>query len=151
MSNTNTSNSAGGAGGSTSSASYGQKFWEWTTKPEVDRKRWSAEWWADAVLKCTVFAITGTSSVTLVRPALAKVGIVGSLKDGPWSYRFLSLILVSPIYTLILLTVGTLAGRHTFFAKVAQRMWRRFLPAKWVEKLLCSPGVASALKKGSTK
>ncbi|CAD7944906.1 unnamed protein product [Amoebophrya sp. A120] len=122
-----------------------ERFWAWTTKAEPERARWSQDWWLDGLLKCTVFAITGTSSVTLVRPALAKVGLVGSLKDGPNSYRVLSIFLVSPVYTLILLTVGTLAGRHTYFAKMAQKMWRRFLPARWVDKMLCPP--ACVLKK----
>ncbi|CAD7945850.1 unnamed protein product [Amoebophrya sp. A25] len=114
-------------------------FWRWTTRDHEEHKRWSRGWFLDALIKCTVFAITGTTSVTLVRPALAKCGVQGSLKDGPNSYRVLSLTVVSPIYTVILLTIGTVAGRHNFFANVAQRMWRRFLPQRWVDKMLCPP------------
>ena len=74
-------------------------------------------------LLCTVFGITGSTSMYLVRPVLPKIGIKGSWKEGPWSYRIGSFVLVSPVYTLILLTVGSLAGRHNFFAAMARKMW----------------------------
>jgi hypothetical protein len=72
---------------------------------------------------CTVFAVTGSSSIYLVRPVLPKLGLQGSFREGPWSYRIGSVLLVSPVYTLILLTVGSAAGRHNFFAAMARKMW----------------------------
>ena len=50
------------------------------------------------------------------------------MMDGPWSYRIASFILVTPIYTVILMLVGTASGQHAFFLNVAQRMWSRLLP-----------------------
>ena len=47
--------------------------------------------------------------------------ITGSMRDGPWSYRVLSVVLVSPIYASFLVTFGTLAGRHIFFASMARK------------------------------
>lgn len=98
------------------------------------------------VYKCLLFAITGSSSVALVRPLLKKyLGLEGSLKDGPNSYRVLSIILVSPVYTLILLTVGTLGGRHQFFARIAIRMWGRLVPRWILERYaVCGPAQASS-------
>ncbi|CAN0143631.1 unnamed protein product, partial [Phaeothamnion confervicola] len=109
-------------------------------RPIPAHPRWSTPWWREQALLCTVFAITGSSSVALVRPALKSItGIEGTLRDGPWSYRFASVMLVSPVYTLILLTLGTAAGRHTFFANMARRMWGRFLPPPLRAKVGCTP------------
>ena len=52
----------------------------------------------------------------------------GSMKEGPWSYRIGSLVIVSPIYSVVLLTVGTLAGRHRFFARMSYKIMGRFVP-----------------------
>ena len=64
----------------------------------------------------------------MVRPALKKAGFEGSMKEGPWSYRIGSLVIVSPIYSVMLVTFGTLAGRHRFFAQMAYKIMGRFVP-----------------------
>ena len=46
------------------------------------------QWYREMILLSTVFAITGSSTMFLVRPAVSEVlGLQGSMKDGPWSYR----------------------------------------------------------------
>jgi hypothetical protein len=50
---------------------------------------------------------------------------VGSFKEGPWSYRIVSLVAMMPIYSLLLVSFGTLAGRHVYFKKFAANMWTR--------------------------
>ena len=50
----------------------------------------------------------------------------GSFKDGPWSYRIVSLIVMMPVYSALLVSFGTLAGKHAFFKKFAIRMWTRY-------------------------
>lgn len=50
------------------------------------------------------------------------------MKDGPWSYRIASVVLVTPIYSCILVAVGTAFGQQAFFLKMAQRIWSRFIP-----------------------
>ena len=84
-----------------------------------------------------VFGVTGSSSLLVVRPMLKKVGFEGSMKEGPWSYRIGSILLVSPAYACILLTLGTLAGRHAYFAGMAQKMLQRFVPRKVGSKIAC--------------
>jgi hypothetical protein len=112
----------------------GQKFWQWTTKP---RPYWTKNV-REGAITFTVFGVTGSSSVYFVRPAVEKVfGIKGTLIDGPNEYRIVSLLCVSPIYALILGVTGTLAGRHTYFAKMSAKILGRFLPKKASEKLLC--------------
>ena len=118
----------GGRGFSSSSPS---SFWSWTTQ---QRPSWRESKVEAAVLFC-VFGVTGSSSVYFVRPCLKSLGIEGSMKDGPWSYRILSFLLVSPIYSVILITVGTLAGRHRYFSNMGLKILKRFVPGRVGEKL----------------
>ncbi|GAB5366196.1 hypothetical protein AAMO2058_001124100 [Amorphochlora amoebiformis] len=126
---------------SSSLSSIRSRFWKWTTQP---RPSWR-ESGKEAGVLFIVFGITGTASVTLVRPALKyTLGLEGSLKDGPWSYRIGSLLLVSPVYACMLLGIGTLAGRHNFAAKMFKRIMGRFLPASVTSALVCPQGAARA-------
>ena len=101
-----------------------ERFWAWTTQP---RPSWREDR-TEAAVAFVVFGVTGSTSVAVVRPALKAAGVEGSMVEGPNSYRVLSLVLVSPFYALILLTFGTLAGRHLFFAGMAEKIVGRFLP-----------------------
>ena len=87
------------------------------SKNETFLQRWLAhkdipprgtlKWYGEMVLICTVFAITGTSTMVIVRPAVSNVlGLEGSLKDGPWSYRICSLVIMTPLYSAMLVVVG---------------------------------------------
>ncbi len=53
---------------------------------------------------------------------------IGSMIDGPWSYRIAYICLITPAYTALLLTFGTLAGRREFFMNMTKKMWGRFIP-----------------------
>ena len=112
-----------------SSSSATERFWKWTSQSR-EHKKYSSGWWTEGLIICTVFAVTGSSSLMFVRPALRTVGVEGDMWNGPWSYRIASLLIVTPIYSLILLTVGTLAGRHKQFAKQTLKIWGRVLPKK---------------------
>ncbi len=99
----------------------------------------------------------------LVRPMIQPIVGEGSFKEGPWRYRILSILMVTPMsvpfagrswpliaaglraahtarahalcsYSLILMLVGTAAGRHHYFKQVVLRMWGRFLPARFFAK-----------------
>mmetsp|Transcript_3246 Transcript_3246/g.7302 ORF Transcript_3246/g.7302 Transcript_3246/m.7302 type:complete len:141 (+) Transcript_3246:38-460(+) len=110
------------------------RFWAWTTK---SRPHWTTDP-VEGVICCTVFAITGTGSVQLVRPALKSVtGIEGNMIEGPWSYRITSLVSVTPIYATVLTILGTLSGRHVFFAGMAQKIVGRLCPP--LKKQMCEP------------
>ena len=125
-----TGQNAGGSGGG------GNRFWAWTTQ---QRPHWRDSPVEAAVLFC-VFGITGSSSVALVRPFLKNtIGLEGTWRDGPWSYRIGSLVLVSPIYATVLIFTGTIAGRHMYFATMGRKILGRFLPRKLGEKIGCEP------------
>ena len=106
-----------------------RRFWTWSTQI---RPSWR-ECPTEAAVAFVTFGITGSTSAAVVRPALSAMGLKGSLREGPWSYRVGTVVLVSPIYALILLTVGTLAGRHRFFANLSGKIWRRM----WLPRLPC--------------
>jgi hypothetical protein len=107
------------------------QFWRWTTK---ERPHWR-ESPSEAVVAIAVFGVTGTTSVTLVRPTLKSAGLEGSMTEGPWSYRILSVLAISPIYATMLITFGTLAGRHRFFATMGKKIWGRFVPRSWTDRI----------------
>ena len=56
-------------------------------------------------------------------------GIEGSFRDGPNSYRVISLVAMMPVYSCLLVSFGTIFGRHHYFKRFATRMWTRILPA----------------------
>eukprot|EP00928_Gymnodinium_smaydae_P098157 TRINITY_DN9068_c0_g1_i1.p2 TRINITY_DN9068_c0_g1~~TRINITY_DN9068_c0_g1_i1.p2 ORF type:complete len:247 (-),score=61.45 TRINITY_DN9068_c0_g1_i1:70-810(-) len=123
-----------------------QRFWSWTTQP---RPSWR-ESKSEAAVVFVVFGLTGSTSVALVRPVFTSVtGIEGSMKEGPWSYRIGSLLLVSPVYALVLITFGTLSGRHLFFANMGKKILGRFVPRSWSSHLQCAPAAAKATSAGA--
>ena len=93
-------------------------------------------WYMEMTLLCTVFAISGTSTMVLVRPAVSDIlGLRGSMKDGPWSYRLCSLFIMTPIYPLVLVSVGTAFGRHAYFRHFGVKMFTRFgIPPELMDK-----------------
>lgn len=122
-----------------------QRFWSWTTQ---QRPHWKNDYKEAAVL-FVVFGITGSSSVALVRPFLKNVfHMEGSLKDGPNSYRVFSILLVSPIYACVLLAVGTVFGRHNYFANMSRKILGRFIPSQNLKsKIVCKQAFEKNAKK----
>jgi len=112
------------------------QFWKSYLQPKPMPERWSAAWYREMVLVCTVFAITGSSTMVLVRPAVSNgLGLKGSMKDGPWSFRICSLVVMTPIYATLLVLVGTVFGRHAYFRHFSVKMWSRFgIPPEMIDK-----------------
>jgi len=91
--------------------------------------RYSSRWWWEKLVVCVVFAVTGSTTAYFVRPFVEKVlHLQGSLWEGPWAYRVAYVVTITPIYSLLLVIVGTLFGRHAFFKRFAKRMWTRMIP-----------------------
>ena len=127
--------------------------------PRAEHARYSRWWWWDQAVVMLVFACTGSSTAFVVRPLLSNYAgygygppiarfpppltdffalssrsvvcrsVEGSFKDGPNSYRVISLVAMMPIYSCLLVAFGTAFGRHHYFKRFALNMWRRFLPA----------------------
>jgi hypothetical protein len=101
----------------------------------------TADWlhWSIILL---VFSITGTLSVVLSRFLLHNVlHLEGGLLSGPWPYRIAYLVLVPPFYSVTLVMVGTLFGKHVYFRRRVLRMWGLLLPS----------GIWSLSKAGSNR
>ncbi|KNC77629.1 hypothetical protein SARC_09910 [Sphaeroforma arctica JP610] len=101
----------------------------------------------DILVACIVFAITGSSAAYFVRPTLRYIvsstflgpflGLdeASSLVAGPWAFRVMYFTVMWPMYTVLLLAVGTLAGMGTFFRPFVLKMWSRILPRAAAAKL----------------
>lgn len=158
-------------------------MWQKWIAPREMPPRKTFKWYLEMTLICTVFAITGTSTmgrfcpyifyclcnamnaghvhnlyafrlthssllsfllyiitilhpIVLVRPAVSHgLGLQGSLKDGPWSYRICSLVIMTPLYSAMLVCVGTIFGRHHYFRHFAVKMFSRFgIPPELMDK-----------------
>lgn len=105
---------------------HGTLLQRWMGHKEIP-PRGTLKWYGEMALLCTVFAITGSSTMVLVRPAVSDVlGLKGSFKDGPWSYRVCSIVIMTPVYSAMLVLVGTAFGRHFYFRHFAVKMFSRF-------------------------
>ena len=96
----------------------------------------------------TVFGLTGSTTVFLVRPTLkyiiqnsqltSDIPPDASFTSGPNSYRALYVTVMSPTYTMLLISYGHLLGRGPYFTHFAFKMWSRLLPpsirARWQPK-----------------
>eukprot|EP00049_Salpingoeca_infusionum_P025970 m.22930 g.22930 ORF g.22930 m.22930 type:complete len:221 (-) comp8434_c0_seq1:151-813(-) len=106
-----------------------QSWYKSWTAPGPELTRFTTAWWYAWTIRFIVFGITGSSSLYFVRPLLKNVfDIEGTMKDGPWSYRIFSFLFVTPVYIMILISVGTVFGQQHFFLQVARRMLSRFIP-----------------------
>ena len=115
---------------------YINKFWIWTTTPRLNWKNNIKE----AVIATMVFGVTGTTTMFLIRPCLKTVfGLEGSLLEGPNSYRIISILTISPVYAILLFTIGTISGRHIFFAQMSSKILGRFIPKYILSKVYCNP------------
>jgi len=83
--------------------------------------------------------------MVLVRPTIKSMGLDGTMRDGPWSYRIGSLVMISPVYACILITLGTLSGRHLYFANMGRKILGRFVPRGMRERIVCPPGASKAM------
>jgi hypothetical protein len=111
------------------------RFWRWTL---TERPSWR-ESKTELAMAIAVFGVTGSTSVALIRPTIKRIsGLEGTMKDGPWSYRIGSILLVSPVYACVLLGIGTLAGRHRYFANQARKILIRFVPKRVRSHVICS-------------
>jgi len=106
-----------------------QSGWSRFLGKRPDLPKYSGAWWWEKFVICVVFAVTGSSTMVVCRPLLKDVlQLQGTMKDGPWSYRVAYISLITPIYSVILVSVGTIFGHHYFFKKMSLKIWARLIP-----------------------
>jgi len=120
----------------TSKQQQSTTFLERFLAPKTMPPRYTPKWYAEMMLICTVFGITGSTTMVVVRPAVTDVlKLEGNMRDGPWSYRICSLVIMTPIYATLLVCVGTVFGRHAYFRHFSVKMWSRFgVPPELMDK-----------------
>ncbi len=87
--------------------------------------------WRHRVIVITAFSITGSLSMLFSQFLLKGVlHLDGNVWSGPWSYRITYLLLIPPFYSMTLIVVGTLLGKHAYFKQRVLHMWGRLLPRR---------------------
>lgn len=88
------------------------------------KSRWGIESNFQIIIILIVFAITGSSSVFVSKPVLNFIGIT---KDSlpVWIYYILKVIIVFPLYQILLLFFGFIAGQFVFFWNFEKKMLTR--------------------------
>ncbi len=110
-----------------------RRAWTRWTGPEQPAARWSGAWWRHHAVVFTVFGVTGSSAMWLVRPQLyALMGVEGEATSGQ---RVASLLLMMPFYYAILLLVGTACGKYSYVKNMAMRPVRMFTRRKATTKV----------------
>lgn len=88
------------------------------------KERWNIQSNFQFFIILLVFAITGSTSALIAKPLLTLLGITKE-SVGLWFYYPLYIIIILPIYKILLLIIGTLAGQHYFFLNFIKRMLTR--------------------------
>ena len=88
------------------------------------KERWGLKSNTQLAIILIVFAVTGTTSSLIAKPILNFLGIS---KDSMnlLLYILLYILIIFPIYKIMLLILGTLAGQHTFFKNFLIKMLSR--------------------------
>lgn len=75
-----------------------------------------------------VYGITGSLSMFFGRMFLSGVlNIDGGFLAGPWTYRIAYILMVPPFYSITLIVVGTIFGKHGYFKRRVIRTWSRLI------------------------
>lgn len=91
--------------------------------------------WPHLATILVVYSITGSLAVMLSRLILnGALNMDGSFASGPWAYRGVYLLVIPPMYSLMLIAVGTVFGKHLYFRQRVLKMWGRILPIKRLAK-----------------
>lgn len=88
------------------------------------KERWNIKSNFQLFIILLVFAITGSTSALIAKPILNFLGITKE-SVGIWLYYPLYIIIILPIYKVLLLLIGTLAGQHQFFLNFLKKMLKR--------------------------
>ncbi len=116
-------------------------FWQWTTQ---QRPLWHKNI-DEAIITVVLFVVTLRISAFITSLIAAYLfGIHGTLVDGPNSFRVLSLLCISPVYAVLLAIIGTLGGRHVYFAGMSMKILNRFVPKTVLNRVICAPAKRKA-------
>jgi hypothetical protein len=97
------------------------------------KTRWGITSNIQFILIIIVFAVTGSTSAYLSKPILYWFGIIkGGVSN--WIYYPLYIILIFPVYQVLLVCFGFLAGQFKFFWEFEKKMLRSMGLGFWLKK-----------------
>ena len=92
------------------------------------KNKWDIESNWQFVLINIIFAISGSLTVFIRKPVFHFIGISA---DTSFIFKFiLYIVIVTPVYFVLLLIVGTLFGQFNFFWNFEKKIIRRFIRKK---------------------
>ena len=98
--------------------------------------------WLHYAVIITAFSVTGFISVLFSQFLLKGVmNLDGGVWSGPWSYRIVYLLLIPPSYSLVLVAVGTLLGKHSYFKQRVLRTWGQLIPRGVYRRMVSNKGL----------
>ncbi|KAI9283850.1 hypothetical protein BC943DRAFT_94693 [Umbelopsis sp. AD052] len=102
---------------------------ESTLKEKLKQPRFWIVWF----IRLVVFSLTGSLSVRLTSLFVHNVlGMDGEFKHAPWyPYRVVFILCTLPIYSVLIVTIGTLAGQYQYFSRIVRHMWSCCFPSFW--------------------
>ena len=72
-----------------------------------------------------VFAVTGSVAVVVAGPVMGFL-LTNTESLSPWVFWPLRVLIIFPIYQLLLIIIGTLAGQFSYFWEFEKKFLRRF-------------------------
>ncbi|MFD0700174.1 DUF6787 family protein [Myroides pelagicus] len=87
------------------------------------KQRWGLTSNFQLTIILVVFAITGSTAAYVSKPILSFLGIERGVMH-PVPYWILYIIIIMPMYKVLLVTIGTIFGQHTFFWNFVKKMLR---------------------------
>ena len=88
------------------------------------KNRWNIESNLQLLIILVVFAITGSSSLWVKKLLFGFVGIDDSIH---YLLRlFLNILIITPVYQVLLIMIGSVFGQFRFFWELEKKMIRRF-------------------------
>ncbi|MGB0838940.1 MAG: DUF6787 family protein [Chitinophagales bacterium] len=84
------------------------------------KNKWGIKHNYELIVILTVFALTGSCSVVVSSPIVDYLN--SYFQWSGWLAFFLKIILVTPIYLVLLVSIGTLLGQRVFFWNFAKKM-----------------------------
>lgn len=94
------------------------------------KQRWEIESNFQLILILIAFSITGSVAAWISKPFVEWLGI-GKDSMPSWLFLIVRLILIFPVYSIILLIIGSLLGQFKFFWAFEKKMFSRFIPKKY--------------------
>ncbi len=85
------------------------------------KDRWNISTNVQLVVIITAFALTGSSSVYVSEKIKSALGQLNWLNDF-WLTIVKWVFIVTPVYLVLLVTIGSLLGQRTFFVAFAKKM-----------------------------